>query len=112
MEVIGYVYEGDIYCKTCLTANGGPDPNDEDSVGPVFDTDEGDAPVHCGGCREFLGGALTRDGVRFLKELYLERHVRNEALWKAYMDYYHGVDWYFIPTFIGPMNPRGEFKDW
>lgn len=105
-EPIGYVSDGEIVCETCL----GRDPDDPD-IGALFEDSESAYPYHCSYCHEFLGGSLTNDGVEWLKEQYLEHRWRDRALIETYMRYYDGVDWHFIHTFWGWMDPLGNLKD-
>lgn len=105
-EPIGYVAQGEIVCKACL----GCDPDDPE-VGALFEDSESDYPYHCAYCRKFLGGTLTRDGVAWIKEQYLEHRWRDRELIETYMRHYSGVDWYFIHTFWGWMDPLGHISE-
>jgi len=108
-EPIGYVWEGDIYCADCMRKGGVVGP-DDDEVGAIFEESESDYPYHCGDCREFLGGSLTKDGEKWVKAHWMEGW-RDRALMETYMRHYDGVDWYFIHTFWGWMDPLGNLKD-
>ena len=114
LDVIGYTYDCDHWCADCLQA-ADIDPRD-DEVGAIFD-DEGvsDYPTHCCTCGEFLGGSLTSEGIEILKETYRKGGYRAPGggpsdEFRKYMDYFDGVDWHFIWTFAGLLDPDGDLK--
>lgn len=108
---IGYVWEGGVYCKDCMDASGGSVTSESEEVGAIFEESESDYPEHCGDCHEFLGGALTTEGKRWLREQWVEHRWRDFALIETYMQHYDSMDWYFIFTFWGWMDPLGNLKD-
>ena len=109
-DPIGWIYEGDVYCPDCV----GNEPDDNPEYGPVWEETETDSPMYCGNwnCKQFIGGALTDEGWKQLKD-YIRRslHMRCDAVYDL-MHYYSHYDWYFIPTFEGMMDPTREIKRW
>ena len=101
-DVIGYVEDGDIYCHEHAKTR----------VSPVLDDEESDSPIHCGECHEFLGGLLTADGVKRIIEDWRDYNARNREAYETYMERWPYLDWFFMPTFLGWMNPiTGDIKD-
>jgi hypothetical protein len=112
MDVVGYTYDCDRWCADCLQ-DAGINPSD-DEVSALFDYDESDCPEHCGSCGEFLGGSLTDRGLEDLKEAYREGNYRAPRggpsdVFRQYMSHYL-VDWHFIWTFAGLVDPDGDPK--
>lgn len=121
LDIIGYVCDGDVYCKECIDDNDGEPTCDceecdgdkgHESASAVFEySSESDSPTHCGQCRQFLRNRLTKEGFEDL----VERIQRFEhEFWpdriKEYMDHWDWFDWYVIPTFLGRMDPLGNYK--
>jgi hypothetical protein len=96
--VVGYVDDGAIYCKYHCPCS---------DAAVVTTWDEFDAPQHCDVCHEFLHNNITYEGIKYMENLYFSG-MRNEGLWREYMEEYPWIDWYFIHTWVGPMNPLGE----
>jgi len=116
MHVVGYTYECDYLCPNCLK-KAGIDPN-WDEVGAIFDDYEHDHPMHCGDCREFLGGCLTLDGYAALEQAYRDGYYRapgggpNEQF-VEYMYHYADLNsWHCLWTFVGRMDPFGDVEDY
>jgi hypothetical protein len=114
VKVVGYLYDQDFWCITCLRHDG-VDPSD-DEVSPIYDTFECDYPRHCGGCREFLEGPLTADGEESLKTNYRDGSYRvadgsPDETFQEYMDSYWWINWHFLWTFVGLMDPYGDVED-
>lgn len=112
MNIIGYAVDGDIYCAECLDRDGVDYDNvHRDDIAALFSDHETDYPVHCGNCREFLGGVLTRDGLRWLKEQWLVHRWRDRALMEQYMYHYGGDGWHFVATPWGWADPFWNIED-
>ena len=113
MEVVGYVYGSDYWCADCLKE--AEIDFSWDEVGTIFSNFESDYPQHCHACHIFLGGNLTVDGVKALKQAYRDGHYRNASSgpddqFEEYMHAFSYLDWYFIWTFVGLMDPYGNVE--
>jgi hypothetical protein len=109
MEVVAYVWDGEVYCPDCI----GDEYRDLEETGAVFGYSDQDAPLHCGAwkCQRFIKTDLTRDGFEYLKELWFERGFRDRAMWEEYLAAWdRSFDFYWVHTFLGRMNPLFEIK--
>lgn len=70
-DIVGYVYEGEIYCPDCL-----PETPAMDEYPPIFAGDEAvDCPMHCGECGALIEGqALTAEGMDYVAE-HIAEHI-------------------------------------
>ena len=91
MRVIGYAADAEIVCKDCLRYPVGAYDREGNPVTPVTEDEEVDAPLHCGACGAFLGGRLTADGERYVRERVLRGDGRPEVL-RAWREAY----WYLF----------------
>ncbi len=114
MQLIGWLYEGEIYCDDCVRSDG-TDPDSEENwgvYGAIFEDSETDFPHYCGNypCRELLGGALTTHGFKEICREIVLHHRRGDWL-KELMEYYNHLDWHVIWTWHGAMDPLGNIKN-
>lgn len=95
-QPIGYVYDGAVYCPDCAA------PIHNDRHHPIFSDSESDWPEHCAQCHEFLGGTLTIDGMKHLREDLVAGYIR-PARANEYMAHYgfDDVFWHVIGTHYG-----------
>lgn len=108
MHPIGYVYDADHWCESCLRkAHVSFQSLD---VNPIWESEEADHPMHCCQCHEFLGGNLTRDGVRNLQKKILEGELHEELI-RLYTEYFEWADWYVFRTFAGCVDYFGGVND-
>lgn len=63
---VGYVHDGDIYCIDCADNIKGIDVETHEGV--MFDSEETDSPVICGGCGLLLPSSLTEEGIEHVKK--------------------------------------------
>lgn len=87
-DVIGYVYNADTCCPSCIATALNKDwkvskakaverlLTKEEWGDPIFADAESDTPMHCCQCHAYLGGQLTDAGVRYVIE-YLEGYINN-----------------------------------
>lgn len=109
MGPIGFYYDSDYWCHACLPVEGYTE-----CVFPIWREEVVDYPLHCRTCHAFLGGNLTEYGEQRIKNNFLAGHFGDigkpsDAL-AEYMIYYNYINWYFIWTFLGPMNPYGIIR--
>jgi hypothetical protein len=108
-EPIGYMWNGELWCRACLEKDPAVNPSDPE-VDALFDYSESDYPLHCGDCHVFLGGVLTNYGKMWLRDEWVLRGWRNFEVVEVYMRHYH-MDWYFVFNLWGWTDPLGNLED-
>jgi hypothetical protein len=78
--------DGDTFCLDCAGKHRHDDEVNMDYV-------EVDCPWHCDECGALLGGSLTEDGVKYVKDA-LERNDGHAAVLAQWRDFYS-----FIPDY-------------
>lgn len=106
MDVVAFTYGGAVYCPTCL-----PYGDDERVADTVFDHNEYDYPLHCDQCHRVISITLTAYGFLYIKESYLLNDWRNDETIREYMATWPEFNWYFVPSFVGWLDPFGNPKE-
>lgn len=93
-----YIYAGDVYCNRCgewlihkLPTPTGPNFDSSDYPAGAYLPGDVDVPLVCAGCQALLGGSLTEEGIRYVRDLlegYLVWDVGSDAYIYAVIEAY------------------------
>ena len=105
-DPIGYAFDGDIYCDTCLPTSA---IVNEDAT-PITEDTETDSPIHCSSCGTFLGGNLLNCGALDLEKRMLNARISLDTA-REYLARWSWSPWDVFETFYGGFDLLGNFHE-